>query len=91
MRDGAYHQGTIWPYLMGPFVEAFLKVNGFSDESKKRARGFMETLLKQMNEQGCLGQICEIYDGDAPSRPKGCFAQAWSVAEMIRAYLLSHE
>ncbi|MBN1392141.1 MAG: glycogen debranching enzyme family protein [Sedimentisphaerales bacterium] len=90
-RDGAYHQGTIWPYLMGPFVEAYLKVNGFSGESKKRACGFIETLLKQMNERGCLGQICEIYDGDAPSRPKGCFAQAWSVAEMIRAYLLTQE
>jgi predicted glycogen debranching enzyme len=90
-RDEAYHQGTVWPYLMGPFIEAYLKVNGFSGESKKRARGFIMPLLEQMNEGGCLGQICEIYDGDAPSRPKGCFAQAWSVAEMIHAYLLTRE
>jgi glycogen debranching enzyme len=91
MRDGAYHQGTVWPYLMGAFVEAYLKVSGYSSESKKRARGFIETLLTQMNERGCLGQVCEVYDGDAPSKPKGCFAQAWSVAEMIRAYLLTRE
>jgi predicted glycogen debranching enzyme len=90
-RDEAYHQGTVWPYLMGPFAEAYLKVNGFSSESKQRARGFMEPLLKQMNEHGCLGQVCEIYDGDAPSKPKGCFAQAWSVAELIRAYMLTRE
>lgn len=90
-RDGAYHQGTVWPYLMGPFVEAYLKVNGFSSESKKRAHGFIEPLLKQMSELGCMGQVCEIYDGDAPSKPKGCFAQAWSVAELTRAYLLARE
>jgi glycogen debranching enzyme len=91
MRDEAYHQGTVWPYLMGAFVEAYLKVNGFSKDSKKKARQFIEPLLKQMKEEGCLGQICEIYDGDPPHKPKGCFAQAWSVAEMIRAYLLVQE
>ncbi|MGD0077611.1 MAG: amylo-alpha-1,6-glucosidase [Sedimentisphaerales bacterium] len=90
-RDEAYHQGTVWPYLMGAFVEAYLKVNGFSKDSKKKARQFIEPLLKQMREEGCLGQICEIYDGDPPHKPKGCFAQAWSVAEMIRAYLLAQE
>ncbi|MGA2093151.1 MAG: amylo-alpha-1,6-glucosidase [Sedimentisphaerales bacterium] len=91
MRDEAYHQGTVWPYLMGAFVEAYLKVNGFSKDSKKKAKQFIEPLLKQMKEDGCLGQICEIYDGDGPHKPKGCFAQAWSVAEMIRAYLLVQE
>jgi predicted glycogen debranching enzyme len=87
-RDRAYHQGTVWPYLIGPFVEAYLKVHGFSIKSKKRARTFIEPLLNQLNDDGCIGQVCEIFDGDAPQKPKGCFAQAWSVAELIRAYLL---
>ena len=87
-RDEAYHQGTVWPYLMGPFVEAYLKVNEFSPTSKKEAAKFIEPLLHHLTENGCLGQICEIFDGDAPQKPKGCFAQAWSVAELIRAYQL---
>jgi predicted glycogen debranching enzyme len=87
-RDQAYHQGTVWPYLLGPFVDSFLKVNGFSRKSKKKAAQFIRPLLHLMTEDGCLGQICEIFDGDAPHKPKGCFAQAWSVAELIRAYQL---
>jgi len=87
-RDQAYHQGTVWPYLAGPFVEAFLKVNNFSAESKIQAAGFIEPLLQHFINDGCLGQVSEIFDGDKPHRPRGCFAQAWSVAELIRAYLL---
>jgi predicted glycogen debranching enzyme len=89
-RDEAYHQGTVWPYLMGPFVEAYLKVNEFSKKSKKRAAELIEPLLKHLTDDGCLGQISEIFDGDPPHRPRGCFAQAWSVAELIRAYRLIH-
>jgi predicted glycogen debranching enzyme len=89
-RDEAYHQGTVWPYLMGAFVESYLKVNGFSRKSKKKAAEFIELLMQHLTNEGCLGQICEIFDGDAPHKPKGCFAQAWSVAELIRAYLLIH-
>jgi len=85
-RDRAYHQGTVWAYLIGPFVEAYLKVNG--PKAKKQAGRFIEPLLKQLTDDGCIGQVSEIYDGDAPHRPKGCFAQAWSVAEVIRAYLM---
>jgi len=87
-RDGAYHQGTVWPYLIGPFVEAYLKVNGYSPKSKRQAGRFIEPLLKHLADDGCIGQVSEIFDGDPPHRPKGCFAQAWSVAELIRAYLM---
>jgi len=87
-RDEAYHQGTVWPYLMGAFIEAYLKVNEFSNESKFQAAQFVEPLLRHLTEDGCLGSISEIFDGDEPHKPKGCFAQAWSVAELIRAYRL---
>ena len=87
-RDEAYHQGTVWPYLMGPFVEAYLKVNGFDRKSRKKASEFIQPLMRHLTEDGCLGQVAEIFDGDAPHRPRGCFAQAWSVAELIKAYRL---
>jgi predicted glycogen debranching enzyme len=87
-RDEAYHQGTVWPYLMGPFVEAYLKVNNFSRKSKKKSAEFIQPLLEHLTEDACLGQISEIFDSDAPHRPRGCIAQAWSVAEVIRAYRL---
>jgi predicted glycogen debranching enzyme len=89
-RDEAYHQGTVWPYLIGPFVEAYLKVNDFSRKSKRKAAEFIQPLLLHLTEDGCLGQVGEIFDGDAPHRPRGCTAQAWSVAELIRAYQLIH-
>jgi predicted glycogen debranching enzyme len=87
-RDGAYHQGTVWPYLIGPFVEAYLKVNGANQNNKKAAAKFIEPLLNNLTTDGCIGSISEIFDGDEPQRPKGCFAQAWSIAELIRAYML---
>jgi glycogen debranching enzyme len=85
-RDRAYHQGTVWPYLMGHFVEAYLKVNGFSRKSKKHAAKLIQPLLEHLAGDRCIGQISEIFDGDPPHKAKGCFAQAWSVAELIRAY-----
>ncbi|MHC4360096.1 MAG: amylo-alpha-1,6-glucosidase [Planctomycetota bacterium] len=90
-RDEAYHQGTVWPYLMGPFIESYLKVNDFSNDSRKKAAEFIEPLLRHFAEDGCLGQISEIFDGDAPHKPKGCLAQAWSVAELIRGYHLIND
>lgn len=87
-RDEAYHQGTVWPYLIGPFVEAYLKVNGLSEKSKSQAACFIGPLLKHLTEDGCLCQVSEIFDAEPPHKPKGCFAQAWSVAELIRAYLM---
>jgi len=90
-RDEAYHQGTVWPYLIGPFVEAYLKVNGFSRKSKRKAAEFIQPLMQHLTEYGCLGSVSEIFDGDAPHEPRGCIAQAWSVAELIRAYRLIND
>jgi predicted glycogen debranching enzyme len=87
-RDQSYHQGTVWPWLIGPFVEAYLKVNDFSIQSRNEAREFTEPLIRHLTQQGCLGSIAEIFDGDPPHEPRGCFAQAWSVAELIRALSL---
>jgi predicted glycogen debranching enzyme len=85
-RDAAYHQGTVWAFLIGPFIEAYLKVHGFDPTAKRRCRGFLSKLLAHMNEDGCLGSISEIFDGDPPHHPRGAFAQAWSVAEVLRAW-----
>jgi predicted glycogen debranching enzyme len=90
-RDAAYHQGTVWPWLMGPFVEAYLRVHEFSHEAKSQCAQFLEPLLVSLTEDGCLGTISEIYDAEPPQRPKGCFAQAWSVAEVLRAWTLIHK
>ena len=80
-RDGAYHQGTVWPWLMGPFVDAYLRLHPGGEE---HGRGLLARLLASLEEAG-VGQIAEIYDGDPPHTPRGCIAQAWSVAEVLRA------
>jgi predicted glycogen debranching enzyme len=82
-RDGAYHQGTVWPWLLGPFVSAYLKVNGRSAAAHRQASQWLEELRRYVEDEG-LGQIPEVFDGDAPQRAGGCVAQAWSVAEMLR-------
>ena len=87
-RDAAYHNGTAWPYLIGPFIEAYLRVNNSSKQSKRKAMRYLRPLLRHLTSDGCIGSISEIFDGDEPQRPKGCFAQAWSVAEVLRAYFL---
>jgi glycogen debranching enzyme len=83
-RDGAYHQGTVWPWLMGPFITAYTKVNGGSDGTRRQAEQWLAAFKEHLSEAG-LGQISEIFEGDAPHRPVGCIAQAWSVAEILRA------
>ena len=85
-RDGAYHQGTVWPWLLGPFMTAYVKVHGHSEEARSRADRFLDPLRAHLLEAG-LGQISEVFDGDFPHRPGGCFAQAWSVAEVLRMYV----
>ena len=82
-RDEAYHNGTVWPWLIGPFLDAYLRVNGDSPAARAQAAQWLEPLIDQMNTY-CIGQIHEICEGDAPHRPVGCFAQAWSVAEVLR-------
>ncbi|MGC2742540.1 MAG: amylo-alpha-1,6-glucosidase [Candidatus Angelobacter sp.] len=83
-RDSAYHQGTVWPWLLGPFISAYVKVNGGSGQSRSRAHELLRGIEKHLTEAG-LGQLSEIFDGDLPHHPRGCFAQAWSVAEVLRA------
>src|SRR5215472_7117057 len=80
-RDGAYHQGTVWGWLMGPFVLAHLRVYGDS----RTAQSFLEPLWNQIASHG-LGTLSEIFDGEAPFTPRGCIAQAWTVAEVLRAW-----
>lgn len=87
-RDAAYHQGTVWPWLIGHFIEAYLKVSNFNRSSRKDASDMLSPLVKHLWEDGCIGSISEIFDGDTPHRPRGAYAQAWSVAEVLRAYLL---
>jgi predicted glycogen debranching enzyme len=86
-RDRAYHNGTVWPWLLGPFTTAFLKAKGYADSARGNAlKKFLFPLFsKQILEAG-LGTLSEIFDGDPPHRPRGCVAQAWSVAEPLRAY-----
>lgn len=82
-RDGAYHQGTVWPWLMGPYITAYVKTFG-----RKAGRRFAAMWLQHFEPhlyEACLGQVSEIFDGDAPHAPRGCVAQAWSVAELLRA------
>ncbi|MDT3698891.1 MAG: amylo-alpha-1,6-glucosidase [Thermincola sp.] len=85
-RDGAYHQGTGWAWLIGPFITAFRRVHGFSAESKTIAERFIDPLKAHLRHHG-VGSISEIFDGDPPHAPKGCYAQAWSVAEVLRTYV----
>jgi predicted glycogen debranching enzyme len=82
-RDSAYHQGTVWPWLMGPFITAWVKVNGRAADAKAQAAEWLHGFEPHLNTAG-LGHIAEIADADAPHNPKGCVAQAWSVAELLR-------
>jgi predicted glycogen debranching enzyme len=83
-RDGAYHQGTAWPWLLGPFVEAWLKVHGNDRAAKAQARERFVAPLRQHLEHAGLGHVSEIADGDPPHTPRGCPFQAWSLAELLR-------
>jgi len=83
-RDGAYHQGTVWPWLLGPFIDAYLKAFGETQRTLAYCRGLVERLEAEAARAGCLGSIAEIYDGDEPRLPRGCPAQAWSEGEIAR-------
>ena len=79
-RDGAYHQGTVWSWLLGPFVCAHYRVHG----DLAQARTYLDGIRAHLRD-ACVGQISEIFDGDPPFTAAGCFAQAWGVAEILRA------
>jgi predicted glycogen debranching enzyme len=85
-RDGAYHQGTVWPFLLGVFVTAWIKTHGKTAASKKKGRAFLAGLQQHVSD-ACLGQVSEIFDAEPPHIPRGCPAQAWSVAEPLRALI----
>ena len=83
-RDGAYHQGLVWPWLLGPFVDACLTVRGNTAETRARCRSLLLGLERCLTEQGCLGSISECFEAEPPFRPVCAPAQAWSVAEVLR-------
>ena len=80
-RDGAYHQGPVWGWLLGPFVEAHIRLHGDRDAALQ----FLAPIVDHLRDAG-LGSISEIFEGDAPHRPDGCTAQAWSVGEILRVW-----
>lgn len=84
-RDLAYHQGTVWTFPLGGYYLAYLKVHDYSEKAKEVVKEQMEVLESAMRE-GCIGQLPEIYDGKNPTSSRGCFAQAWSVGEILRVY-----
>ncbi len=81
-RDAAYHQGTVWSWLLGPFALAHFRVHG----DARLAQSFLEPMHSHLRD-ACVGSISEIFDGDAPHAARGCFAQAWSVGEVLRAWI----
>jgi predicted glycogen debranching enzyme len=86
-RDAAYHQGTVWGWLIGPFVDAWLKLH---PGERTRARSFLQGFVPHLGE-ACIGSISEIFDGEAPYTPRGCVAQAWSVAEVLRCWMQTRD
>jgi len=87
-RDTAYHNGTVWTWLLGPFIKAFLKLRNYDAEWRSFAfKNFLQPLFHEEIFRAGLGNVSEIFDGDPPHEPNGCIAQAWSVAEPLRAYV----
>ena len=85
-RNGAYHQGTVWSWLMGPFITAYRKAYGYSPDTREQAAMFINPFREHIRHHG-VGYISEIFDGNDPIVPRGCIAQAWGVAEVLRAYV----
>lgn len=90
-RDSSYHQGTVWPWLLGPYGEAALRIAEDPAREKESLRRHIRVFLRSHLREAGIGSVSEIFDGDPPHRPEGCIAQAWSVAELIRLYLLLRE
>jgi predicted glycogen debranching enzyme len=82
-RDAAYHQGTVWPWLMGPFLTAYIEIHGRSLQARAQAGRWLAELAEYIGDEG-VGQLPEVFDGDAPHRGGGCIAQAWTVGELLR-------
>ena len=84
-RDLSYHQGTVWVFPLGAYYLAYLKVNDYSEAARMEVYDAMQAITSALRE-GCIGQLPEIYDGLIPTSSRGCFAQAWSVAEILRVF-----
>jgi predicted glycogen debranching enzyme len=82
-RDAAYHQGTVWAWLIGPYIDAWLKLH---PDQRSEARQMLLGFLPHLDEQ-CIGSISEVFDAESPYTPRGCIAQAWSVAEVLRCWV----
>ena len=82
-RDAAYHQGTVWAWLMGPFIDAWLKIN---PQDYTGARAFLKGFDRHLNDV-CIGTISEVFDAENPFNPGECVSQAWSIAEILRCWL----
>jgi len=82
-RDAAYHQGTVWAWLIGPFIDAWLRVH---PGRQREARKFLEGFKPQL-DLACVGSISEVFDAEQPYTPRGCIAQAWSIAEVLRCWV----
>jgi len=82
-RDAAYHQGTVWAWLIGPYADACRRVD---PDDREGARAALSGLVQHLSE-ACLGTISEVFDAEAPYTPRGCCAQAWSVAELLRNWI----
>jgi glycogen debranching enzyme len=87
-RDSVYHQGAVWPWLLGAYADALVNVRGRTPATLAELRQRIGPLLRHLDEDACLGSVSEILDGDAPHTPNGAVAQAWSVAELLRIYAL---
>ncbi len=87
-RNEAYHNGTVWAWLLGPFVTSFVRVNGYDPNKRRNAYDhFLRPLFEEEMSRRGLGSVSEIFDGDWPHGSRGCFSQAWSLAEPFRAYV----
>ena len=89
-RDTSYHQGTVWPFFIAPYFEAYLKVNKYSKKSKQEVVKNLQTLKDHFYTKDCIHGISEIFDGEAPEKGRGCINQAWSVSGIIKLYF-DHE
>jgi glycogen debranching enzyme len=83
-RDGSYHQGTVWSFLLGPYVDALIKVKG--KKGRLEAMKIMSDFFEHLNEAG-VGSVSEIFDAEPPNTGRGCIAQAWGVAEVLRVVI----
>jgi glycogen debranching enzyme len=86
-RDAAYHQGTVWAWLIGPFIDAWRKAY---PKRKSECRDMLKGFDRHLSED-CIGSISEVFDADEPYTPRGCIAQAWSVAEVLRCWVMTAE